>query len=708
MKRKINKRMYAYSPHSYGFGDFMNKVSNGAGLGKFGSDYAGLSEGMQAGIGQLSGLLGNIGGKAISGGLESGVGNAISGLSGIASSIPGPWGAIAGAGLGVVGGLTNRLFGMKEDKEAHDRINRTTDYYNTYNSNASNFDDMTGPQAMSLASNVYKGGLFSSGKASEKNQELRDSALYALAKAERDYQNNADTLSKSQIDSLQAGFFDFGGPLHSYGADWNNGIININNGSTHEDNPYGGVPMGAAPDGEPNLVEEGEVIFNDYVFSNRIKVPKAVRNKYKLRGQKDMTFADAAKKAQKESEERPNDSISKRGLEDIMGKLMMEQENIREMRRQREYSEGGDIHIAPSKRGTFTAAASKHGMGVQEFASKVLANPEDYSPAMRKKANFARNASKWKHALGGHIFDGISEKQKYYPNALSYPSSSLGLNFGDTPTLNIKPIEMDAATTQSINDAIAKNRNNYPSSYTNTNANISPWSGLRFAPAIGSAVNAFTDMMGWTNKPDYSNADRISEAASRYGTVNYTPLGDYMAYKPFDRMFYANQLGAQAGATRRGLLNTSGGNRGAAMAGLLAADYNAQNQLGNLYRQADEYNLAQREKVANFNRGTNMANSEMGLKASIANRERDKAMIDAAARVGAMRESIDARIGAARNANLTNFLDNLGNIGRESATMNMINTNPALYYGIGTNGGVSYRGARSKGGFITIKKKRRR
>ena len=57
--------------------------------------------------------------------------------------------------------------------------------------------------------------------------------------------------------------------------------------------------------------------------------------------------------------------------------------------------ENGGIHIAPSKRGTFTAAATKHGMGVQKFASRVLRNKDSYSPAMVKKANFARNASKW-------------------------------------------------------------------------------------------------------------------------------------------------------------------------------------------------------------------------------------------------------------------------------------------------------------------------
>lgn len=57
----------------------------------------------------------------------------------------------------------------------------------------------------------------------------------------------------------------------------------------------------------------------------------------------------------------------------------------------------GGIYIKPSKRGTFTAAATKHGMGVQEFASRVLRNKDSYSPAMVKKANFARNASKWNH-----------------------------------------------------------------------------------------------------------------------------------------------------------------------------------------------------------------------------------------------------------------------------------------------------------------------
>lgn len=61
------------------------------------------------------------------------------------------------------------------------------------------------------------------------------------------------------------------------------------------------------------------------------------------------------------------------------------------------YNSGKDIYIKKSKRGTFTKAAKQHGMSVQGFANKVLKNPSKYSAAMRKKANFARNAASWKH-----------------------------------------------------------------------------------------------------------------------------------------------------------------------------------------------------------------------------------------------------------------------------------------------------------------------
>jgi transcriptional regulator CtsR len=69
---------------------------------------------------------------------------------------------------------------------------------------------------------------------------------------------------------------------------------------------------------------------------------------------------------------------------------------------QSQYARGGGIHIKPSRRGTFTAQATRMGMGVQEAARHILANKDRYSSKMVRKANFARNASKWKHAYGGY------------------------------------------------------------------------------------------------------------------------------------------------------------------------------------------------------------------------------------------------------------------------------------------------------------------
>ena len=132
---------------------------------------------------------------------------------------------------------------------------------------------------------------------------------------------------KSFLNGFTSAPFAYGGPM-GFG-NFSNGVTFIGNGGTHENNPHEGVPMGIAPDGKPNLVEEGEAIYNDYVFSNRLKVPKAVRQKYKLRGPKNLTFAEAFVNAQKEAEERPNDPISKDGLEHVAMILARTQEAVK-------------------------------------------------------------------------------------------------------------------------------------------------------------------------------------------------------------------------------------------------------------------------------------------------------------------------------------------------------------------------------------------
>jgi hypothetical protein len=119
----------------------------------------------------------------------------------------------------------------------------------------------------------------------------------------------------------------YGGPLGYFWNTFDNGVKVIKEGGTHEENPHQGVQQGIAPDGLPNLVEEGEVIFNDYVFSKRLKLSDEEKKLFKLGG--DVSYADAALQISKESEERPNDPISKNGLKDSMMKLQQLQEALK-------------------------------------------------------------------------------------------------------------------------------------------------------------------------------------------------------------------------------------------------------------------------------------------------------------------------------------------------------------------------------------------
>jgi len=94
----------------------------------------------------------------------------------------------------------------------------------------------------------------------------------------------------------------------------------------------------------------------------------------------------------------------------------------------------GGIHIKPENKGKFTAYAKAHGKGVQEMAAHILANREDYSSTQIKRANFARNAGKWKKEEGGGtgslLSKMMSDMQHYgSPGRMQMGGKSAG---GDT------------------------------------------------------------------------------------------------------------------------------------------------------------------------------------------------------------------------------------------------------------------------------------
>lgn len=654
-------------------------------------------------------------------------------------------GAIVGLGSGLIGGLIGKKQGEIAARQAVNKKKKATEEYNAFKeaSFITSAQGLTAKNNRLLATQAAYGG------------PLGISLLPVSGAI--DYMQNEELLSslgenmtKNNNSRTSMPTFAFGGALPGYGGDWSNGLNFIKAGKRHEQNPIGGVPMGVAQDGVPNLVEEGEVIWNDYVFSNRIRVPKSVREKFKLKGSDNMTFAEAVEKAQKASAERPNDPIEKRTLDTLLAGLMQEQEIIRQKKAQKEQfsqmedmaafaADGGPIHIAKNKRGTFTAAATKHGMGVQEFASHVLANKDKYSPAMVKKANFVRNAAKW-HALGGHLFALGGEEDPFnFLARVKKDNEARMVNapLADTTTPRQKAILAIATGTPEGQQAayeywkttqdpelfknatgpelpeVFKDTTTPNTTTPNTTLPTSGWQTvMRYAPIVGGIGTVFSDLMGWTNKPDYQYADAVNAAAKKaansYTHVGYTPLGDYLAYNPFDRLFYANELGAQQAATRRGILNLSNGNRGTALAGLLAADYSGNIGLGKLFREGEEYNLAQRQKVAEFNRATNMYNSEADLKAQIANAETDRLkanlLYEAALKANLMKQQEDQTSNAAKAANWNALFENLGSFGQEY--LDRYRLNALLNSGWAGTLNTSMKNITANGGKISRKKKK--
>ena len=412
----------------------------------------------------------------------------------------------------------------------------------------------------------------------------------------------------------------FGGWLNTQGGDFTNGVTFIDEGGSHEENPYQGIQIGVDPEGAPNLVEQGEVVYDDYVFSDRMEIPDDIRKEYKLRGK---TFAKAAKSAQRESEERPNDPLSTRGLQAAMERIAAAQEEARE----------------------------------------------------RKEA----------HREGNE-----------YPSMFAYGGDTNPYGLALEDPMSVEELEALMAQSGETGEIAPEGNNDKRQTWT------------RYAPIIGSGLASLSDLF---SKPDYGSADMIGGVGLGAEAAGYAPIGNYLSYRPLDRDYYINKMSQQAAATRRGLMNTSGGNRLNAQAGILAADYNYGQNIGNLARQAEEYNQQLRERVEAFNRGTNMFNTETGLKASMFNAESrnaaKRARLGQATTAAQMRQAIKDQDAARRSANITNFLQGLGDMGWENEQANWLDTlAKSGVLKMNTRGEYTGGTKKAKGGKVRTKKKK--
>ena len=577
----------------------------------------------------------------------------------------------------------------------------------------------------------------------------------------------------------------FGGLLHSHGGDYNGGLTYIDEGGRHEENPYEGVPSGFDEEGNPNLVEEGEVIWNnEYVFSDRLKVPEELAKKYKLGGKKDYTFAEAIEKVTKENKVSPTDAITIATTKEIVNEFMEAQEALREQEQiaareeleaaqnadflaQLEAAQGGGYPMgapvdigsagmgmpneAPVTEGEmmppgFAFGGNKFDGGGWEDFFKMLEEYRGSLGASNLAGRYAidKNSKYWNNRTAeqveaeesyGKFTKWVKEHsdnpnvQKYFEyldkginkskgaktllkydkdgkvtgladdwettfnkrrtdKALGiYHLSPMSLGFLTKPSevtipdVKLKdfdyntPFDVDAYlnsdTTEASKDEGSVNVTTSSSPQFNYRDTY-----LRYAPAIGSSMAA---LYGMLNRPDYSNADRVIDAAYRMGTPVNIPvetIGDYRRRNPYDERYLVNMANQNRLSAARGIANTAGGNRAMDLLGNMSLAHNNQQGLGEIMRQAYLANRQDDAQVAEFNRGTNVYNmnalNQRNLSQAQLNSHRQQASLSGLAQGYGMRQAIKDNWDAATMQSLNSTLASLGAIGKENEEYNIL------------------------------------
>ena len=442
--------------------------------------------------------------------------------------------------------------------------------------------------------------------------------------------------------------FAFGGNLMTHGADFPTGLILIGNGGTHEENPLEGVPMGMDSEGIPNLVEEGEVIFNDYVFSKRLKVPKAVKKKYKLGGAKSLTFADAAIQMGKESEERPNDPISQRGLEDWMLKLMVAQEQLRAKKgKTNTFANGGPVRkfayagALPTDYGTLTGNLTDMSW------MKDLKLPEDD----------VTQSDWWKTKIEPV---GTAKIDPATTIALAGDQTAY-TSKGDIPLSTIEGLD---GTKAAVKESRRREKEKGKGA-----AGVS-MDLLRFAPAFSQGLQTLTDALGLTNRPDFALGKKIGRANRQVRGIGTRAAGQRIGYKPTDEWAAINNFNAQMAAQRSALRNS--GNRVGAAGQLLASAYNQNRALGELYAGMEKENWNRLTQAITHNTSVDQANRNAELQAAQADAAQGNIRAQNLITAAKADDAEETAYAQAKATNRDNFFNTIGTIGKERIDRNMM------------------------------------
>jgi hypothetical protein len=359
---------------------------------------------------------------------------------------------------------------------------------------------------------------------------------------------NKDNYSSTQIKRANfvrnaAKWHAEGGNLDNQFSDFRNGVIEYNAGGTHEENPNDGVQVGVDPQGTPNLVEEGEVNYNDYIFSDRLKVPKQFRKQYGLgTSKKQMTYADAAKKLQKESEERPLDPISKRGLDSVLGALAESQEDTRFKKQMQDPQFRQQVMQSMAQQ-----QAEQQAMQQQPSEEEMMAMQQQ---AAEQGQPFAYGGRK------GNMFDGTGDKsQKVNSFAVPIPKIVDEMNYYDNPVKLDFTKMMDYLNTPipaaNVNTNLPYYRDNTnqkqyynAGKYTHNNITEKLKSGYAIGdPNTVKYINTLAEKIGISTKDLMDNFDsyRLRQGDAVPEGINAKPGNGYVSADIPDAISYDHQ-----------------------------------------------------------------------------------------------------------------------------------------------------------------------
>lgn len=317
-------------------------------------------------------------------------------------------------------------------------------------------------------------------------------------------------------------------------------LTEFNNGGSHSENIYDGIPQGVAEDGQQNKVEQGETKWQDYIFSDRLLLDKSTVEQHNLpKSMTGKTFAEASKKLSKLVKERPNDPISKNTHSDYMKHLVMANDLTRNNEESAMMNDGGYLYKNGSRLLKKALKPETEGsLGIEDW--------------MMDESLFGGNKNNNISAL-----DGVQSK-----NGFNIPSA-----LKDPKNLRYAPIAFDALAATGL-----LGKSPEPEQYSPTliqqQGNLTPMQvdEMQMRNAVDSAyqtgASGLSEASGGSGAALRAglsglNSDYMSGIGSAYSVANKANMASKMAADEFNLGMSANTAAQNAQSMNQaGMFNT--------------------------------------------------------------------------------------------------------------------------------------------------------